>query len=189
MSNLYDKVSISSFSIDKIDISGIEEVIGHLPKNGVVDPNIAEKGLLYTLEGQNLCQEKIVQVDRWIGQLDSSKNKAWSHAALTKSKEAGYKTVKDKEWFAQADDNYIEACNELVLAKACKKWLENKASYFLAWHYALKTFLRRDYSIESASGVGYNIGQTNPEPFPSSTGSGQDNQDDLDIGGDDFEWG
>jgi hypothetical protein len=186
VSSLYDKISISNFTIESIDISGIEEVISHLPKNGVVDPNIAEKGLLYTLEGQNLCQEKIVQVDRWIGQLDSLKNKSWSQAALTKSKEAGYKTVKDKEWFAQADDDYIDACNKLVLAKACKKWLENKASYFLAWHYALKTFLRRDYSIESASGVGYNIGQTNPEPFPSGSTS---NEEDSDFGGDDFEWG
>lgn len=186
MSNLYEKVSISNFSIENIDISGIEEVIGLLPKNGVVDPNIAEKGLLYTLEGQNLCQEKIVQVDRWIGQLESLKNKAWSQAALLKAKEAGYKTVKDKEWFAQSDDDYIDSCNKLVLAKACKKWLENKAAYFLAWHYALKTFLRRDYSIETASAVGYNIGQANPEPFPSST---SDEPDSSDFGADDIEWG
>jgi hypothetical protein len=185
VSYLYEKVSISNISIENIDVSAIDEVVGHLPKNGVVDPNIAERGLLYTLEGQNLCQEKVVQVDRWIGQLESSKNKAWSVAALDKSKEAGHKTVKDKEWFAQADDDYIEACNNLVLAKACKKWLENKASYFLAWHYALKTFLKRDYSIESASGVGYNIGQDNPEPFPSSDPQSED----TDIGGDEFEWG
>ena len=188
MSTLYDKVSISGFAIENIDISGIEEVISHLPKSGIVDPNIAEKGLLYTLEGQNLCQEKIVQVDRWIGQLESSKNKAWSQAALVKAKEAGYKTAKDKEWFAQSDDDYINSCNELVLAKACKKWLENKAGYFLAWHYALKTFLKRDYSIESASGVGYNIGQANPEPFPSPSNN-RDQETDSDFGGDDFEWG
>ena len=189
MSTLYDKVSISGFAIENIDISGIEEVISHLPKSGIVDPNIAEKGLLYTLEGQNLCQEKIVQVDRWIGQLESSKNKAWSQAALVRAKEAGYKTVKDKEWFAQSDDDYINSCNELVLAKACKKWLENKAGYFLAWHYALKTFLRRDYTIESASGVGYNIGQANPEPFPSSSNNKNQEEADSDFGGDDFEWG
>lgn len=188
MSTLYDKVSISGFAIESVDISGIDEVVAHLPKNGIVDPNIAEKGLLYTLEGQNLCQEKIVQVDRWIGQLESNKNKSWSEAALVKAKDAGYKTVKDKEWFAQSDDAYISACNELVMAKACKKWLENKAGYFLAWHYALKTFLKRDYSIEAASGVGYNIGQTNPEPFPSSSSGGQI-ESDLDFGGDDFEWG
>mgnify|MGYP001169081187 FL=1 len=187
MSTLYDKVSISGFAIENIDISGIEEVVAHLPKSGIVDPNIAEKGLLYTLEGQNLCQEKIVQVDRWIGQLESSKNKAWSQAALVKAKEAGYKTVKDKEWFAQSDDDYIDSCNELVMAKACKKWLENKAGYFLAWHYALKTFLRRDYSIESASGVGYNIGQANPEPFPSKSKAAEEGFD-SDFGGDDIEW-
>ncbi len=186
MSSLYDKIYVSNFSIENIDISGIEEVVENLPKNGVVDPNIAEKGLLFTLEGQNLCQEKVVQVDRWIGQLESIKNKAWSEAALVKAKDNGYKTIKDKEWFAQSDDDYVDACNNLVLAKACKKWLENKAAYFLAWHYALKTFLKRDYSIETASGAGYNIGQTNPEPFPSRPASKED--DDLDLGGDDIEW-
>tara|TARA_Y100000287_G_scaffold171419_1_gene157854 strand:- start:8558 stop:9121 length:564 start_codon:yes stop_codon:yes gene_type:complete len=186
VSNLYDKISVSDFSIKNIDTSGIDKIINLLPKNGVVDANIAEKGLLYTLEGQNLCQEKTVQIDRWIGLLESAKNKAWSEAALVKAKEAGYKTVKDKEWFAQSDESYIDACNNLVMAKACKKWLENKAGYFLAWHYALKTFLRRDYSIESASGAGYNIGQDNPEPFPSSDASANG---DSDFGADDFEWG
>lgn len=185
MSSLYDKVSISEFSIESIDISPIEEVIDNLPRSGVIDPNIAERGLLYTLEGQNLCQEKIVQIDRWIGKLDSEKNKAWSNAALIKAKDSGYKTAKDKEWFAQSDDAYIEACNNLTLAKACKKWLENKAAYFLAWHYALKTFLKRDYSIETASGAGYNIGQSNPEPFPSRP---KNNDNDADFGCDEFDW-
>jgi len=185
MSKLHEKISINSFSIEDIDISPIEDVISLLPTNGVVDSNIAEKGLLYTLEGQNLCQEKIVQIDRWIGFLESNKNKAWSNAALHKAKEAGFKTVKDKEWHAQADDDYIDACNQLTLAKACKKWLENKASYFSGWHYALKTFLRRDYSIENASGVGYNSVGVEADPFP--TRSAEPNN----FGGDadDIEWG
>ena len=192
MSNLYDKLSISNFSLKDIDISSIEEIVDHLPKNGVVDPNIAERGLLLTLEGQNLCQEKIVQLDRLIGAIESKKNKAWSAAALTKAKEEGYKTAKDKEWFAQSDDDYIDACNSLVLAKASKKWFENKAGYFLAWHYALKTFLKRDYSIETASGVGYNIGQNNPLSFPSETSVGSPpsgGAPDDDFGGDQIEWG
>ena len=86
VSNLYDKISVSDFSIKNIDTSGIDKIINLLPKNGVVDANIAEKGLLYTLEGQNLCQEKTVQIDRWIGLLESAKNKAWSEAALVKAK-------------------------------------------------------------------------------------------------------
>ena len=185
MSKLHEKISIDAFSIEDIDISNIEKIVNLLPTNGVVDSNIAEKGLLYTLEGQNACQEKIVQLDRWIGFLESEKNKSWSQAALHKAKEAGFKTVKDKEWHAQADDDYIEACNQVILAKACKKWLENKASYFSGWHYALKTFLRRDYSIENASSVGYNNGVGESQPFP--TESGEPN----DFGGDadDIEWG
>ena len=107
MSKLHEKISINTFSIEDIDISGIEGVVDSLPTNGIVDVNIAEQCLILTLEGQNLCQEKAVQIDRWIGSLEAEKNKAWSKAALYKAKEAGFKTVKDKEWHAQADDDYI----------------------------------------------------------------------------------
>ena len=32
-------------------------------------------------------EEKVVLVDRWIGQLEGLKNKAWSSAALVKAKD------------------------------------------------------------------------------------------------------
>ena len=173
------KVSIEDFSIENIDISGIDKIIDFLPTSGVIDANIAEMGLVYTLEGQNLCQEKIAQIDRWIGLLETKKNKAWSKAALEKSKVSGYKTAKDKEWFAQADDDYSDAYNDLALAKACKKWFENKASYFSGWHYAFKTFLRRDYSIENSTNIsvgGYNNNKPETRVFPAHA-SGSDDQD------------
>lgn len=147
------RVDLSNFSIEGIDVSEIDKISDFLPKNGVIDLNIAESALALTLEGQNLCQEKIAQVDRWIGIKETEKNKAWTYAALTLAKAAGVKTAKEKEWFAQADAGYIDACNNLTLAKACKKWFENKAGYFQTWHYALKTFLKRDYSIENISGI------------------------------------
>ena len=191
MSKLHEKISIENFSIENIDISSIEAVVNLLPSNGIIDANIAERGLMFTLEGQNLCQERIVQIDRWIGFLDSEKNKAWSQAALFKAKEAGFKTVKDKEWHAQADSDYIDASNNLVLAKACKKWLENKASYFSGWHYALKTFLSRDYNIENASSIGYNNTSVSPEAFPAASIDTGNETSDNDLGGDtdEFEWG
>ena len=189
MSKLSNILSISSFSISSIDISDIEEMADKLPKNGVVDLNIAEQCMVFTLEGQNLCQEKIVLLDRWIGYLESEENKAWSDAALNKSKVAGHKTAKEKEWFAQADQDYIIAGNELTLAKACKKWFENKANYFSGWHYALKTFAKRDYGIESSSGIihrssGYQ------EAFPPKNPhyTAQDIDPDTDIA-DEIEWG
>tara|TARA_Y100000592_G_C5443014_1_gene304455 strand:- start:426 stop:998 length:573 start_codon:yes stop_codon:yes gene_type:complete len=146
-------VNIDNFSIENIDISDIENIINKLPKNGVIDINISERGLIYTLEGQNICQEHIAKVDRLISILDSKAKKAWSKAALEKSKALGHKTGKDKEWSAQADDDFIEASNELALAKACRKWFENKISYFSGWHYAFKSFLKRDYSIENATSL------------------------------------
>jgi hypothetical protein len=184
MSKLYEKLSVEAFSIKDIDIKSIEDIEAALPANGIVDLNIAERCLLLTLEGQNQCQERIVQIDRWISHLDAGKNKAWSDAALNKAVKAGHKTAKDKEWFAQADDDYIAACNKQVLAKACKKWLENKAGYFSGWHYALKTFLKRDYSIEAASSIGFGASKTEGDTFP---GNSQSN----DFGGDseEIDWG
>lgn len=181
MTSLKKILSIDNFSIESIDISDIEDIIQKLPRNGVMDLNIAENCLILTLEGQNLCQEKIVTIDRWIGSLESQSNKLWTNAALVKAKAAGYTTAKDKEWYAQADDEFIEIQSQLVLAKACKKWFENKAGYFSGWHYALKTFLKRDYGIENASGVVYRGGNVE-EPFPNA-GKSEVLVDDGDIWG------
>jgi hypothetical protein len=181
MTSLKQLLSIDNFSIESIDISDINELVEKLPRTGVLDLNIAENCLILTLEGQNLCQEKIVVIDRWIGKLESLKNKSWSNAALVKAKAAGYTTAKDKEWHAQADDEFNEVQNQLTLAKACKKWFENKAGYFSGWHYALKTFLRRDYGIENASGTAYR-GVSADEPFPYE-GKGEVLVDDGDIWG------
>ena len=177
MGKFRERVNIAGFSIEDIDLSEIDRISDFLPKNGVIDINIAESALALTLEGQNLCQERIAQVDRWIGIKETEKNKAWSYAALTLAKASGVKTAKEKEWFAQSDSTYIDACNELTLAKACKKWFENKAGYFQTWHYALKTFLKRDYFIENISGISasaYNVGTSSLPPTMKENGGSED---------------
>lgn len=148
MGKFGDKVKVDMFSVEDIDTSEIDELSEWLPRNGIIDINIAERGLVLTLHGQNICQEKIAKVDHLISIKEGKKNKAWTKAALEKASVAGHKVVKNREWFAQADDDFIEACNEVAIAKAAKKWLENKAAYFSGWHYAFKTFLKRDYSLE-----------------------------------------
>jgi hypothetical protein len=188
MSLFKDIVNINNFSIENIDISDIEELIGKLPRNGIIDINISERGLIYTLEGQNICQEHIVKIDRLISVLDSEAKKAWSKAALDKAKALGHKTGKDKEWSAQADDDYITATNELALAKACRKWFENKISYFSGWHYAFKTFIKRDYSIENATSLNISRYDSSPvkrtEPYPVKS----DEEDDDNNWGE-VDWG
>lgn len=160
MNTFGDIADIEGFSIKKLDIKEIKKIELMMPSNGIVDLNIAERGIVATLEGQNICQEKLVKVERWIGLMESKKSKAWSSAALDEAPKAGYKTGKDKEWYASSDDEYLKFQNEITLAKACKKWLENKAGYFSSWHYAFKTFLSRDYLLEK-SATNANSGYTN----------------------------
>jgi hypothetical protein len=161
MGTFKERINLDGFSIENIDLTDIDMYSKWLPKNGVIDINIAEQGLIVTLTAQNLCQEKITQVDRYIGIQESEKNKAWTQAALIDAPIEGHKTVKAKEWYAQADDDYVAICNELALARAAKKWLENKASHFSGWHYAFKTFLKRDYGLEKLGNfqpITYNVG-------------------------------
>tara|TARA_B100000579_G_C22832476_1_gene856788 strand:+ start:745 stop:1287 length:543 start_codon:yes stop_codon:yes gene_type:complete len=160
MATFEDIASLDGFSIKKLNIDDIKKVELMMPSNGIVDINIAERGIVATLEGQNLCQEKLVKVERWIGLMESKKSKAWSKAALDDAPKLGHKTGKDKEWYASSDEDYLKYQNEIVLSKACKKWLENKASYFSSWHYAFKTFLGRDYLLEKSAKVS-NYGYTN----------------------------
>jgi len=161
MSSFLKVADLSYFTIAALDTSEIDKIAAWFPKGGVVDVNIAERGMIYSLHGQNVCQEHIAKIDIWIGYKESEKNRAW-FGAIGRAKAAGYKTVKDKEWFGNADDEYIDALNELTLAKAAKKYFENKAGNFSSWHYAFKTFLNRDYSLERLGNVqsnGYNIGR------------------------------
>lgn len=163
MNNFFEKINLDGFSIETVDISEIEKLSKLLPKNQVYDLNLAEQGLISTLHGQNLCQELIAKIDYWISVKEGDKNKAWAKAALDKADISGHKAVKNREWFALADDDYITSCNNVAIAKAFKRWLENKASFFSGWHYAFKGFLKRDYILEksantpgSSTGIEYN---------------------------------
>lgn len=174
MTTFGDRIKLDSFSIENIDISEIEEVSEWLPENGVMDINIAEQGLVFTLHAQNNCQQLIAKIDRWISIKDGDKNRAWAHAALVKAGESGLKGVKNCEWFAQADDDYIEACNQLAIAKAAKKWMDNKAKNFEHWHYAFKTFLKRDYGLERLGNFQQGGGNGGMNPGGPRTGSNAD---------------
>lgn len=148
MKKFNEKINIDNFSIDNIDITYIDNVMNSLPKNHVMDLNIAEQGIIDTLHVQNFCQELIAKVDYYISVKDNERNKAFAIAALDKASAAQHTAAKNREWFAQADESYISVANEMAKAKAFKKWLENKASLFSNWHYAFKNFLKRDYVLE-----------------------------------------
>jgi hypothetical protein len=172
--NIHNNIDFNNFSVNNINVSEIDKVVAWLPTSGAFDLNIAEEGLVLTLGALNFCQDKIFLLERWAGHLESEKNRSWSKAAIDKAKAAGHSTIKLREWFAQADDDYIQVCNQLTMAKALKRWFDNKADYFSSWHYAFKTFLKRDYSIEKMSNIGYNNDMGSSRPV-SQNQNGNDN--------------
>lgn len=149
--NFGEVINTNGFSIDALDLTEIRKMAEILPRNKVIDSNIAEKYIISTIEAQDLCQEKIAQVERWIGIKKVLLDKTEAESALIRAKEAGHKTAKEKEWFIQCDELVIALRDELEKAKVAKLWLDNKIKYFSMWHYSLKAFIKRDYNIEGAS--------------------------------------
>lgn len=141
----------SGFSIENLDLTEIMKLSQSLPRTKVIDSNIAEIFIIATIEAQDLCQEKITQVERWIGQKKILLDKSEAEAALIRAKDAGHKTAKEKEWFVQCDEAVLLIKDDLDKARVCKLWLDNKVRYFSMWHYSLKAFIKRDYNIEGAS--------------------------------------
>lgn len=175
MTKFKEKISTEGFTIDEINIDEINELSNWLPKNGVFDLNIAEIGMVKSLHGQSICQEIIAKIDRLLSTKEGTKNKAFGEAYLNKSIDAGHKVVKSREVFSEADDDYIKAADEVAIAKAAKKWFENKASSFLAWHYLFKTFTLRDYKGEQ-TGNFQSSGQVSDDEDVNWTGSEGDEE-------------
>ena len=67
-------LNIDNFDVKNIDLTEIKKLESMLPKHKIMDKNIANKILDITLEGVNLCNDKIPTLDRWIGYLEGKKN-------------------------------------------------------------------------------------------------------------------
>lgn len=159
-------VNIDGFTVEGIDITTLEKLDEYLPTNGVIDLNIARNGLIMTLHAEIYCQEVIIKLERYLSVLEGEKSKAWANAVLNKAAEKGLKTDKSKEWFAEADDDYIEVLNKITIAKTAKKWFDNKASNLRGWHYTFKSLLKREYDLENTGNLQemqYNIDTQNKE--------------------------
>lgn len=183
-------MSTEDFSIETLDISEIQKISNVLPRTKVIDSNIAEKYIICTIEAQDLCQEKMIQVERWIGMKRIALDKEEAESALVRAKDAGHKTAKEKDWFVQSDQAVMDLRDELDKAKVAKIWLDNKIKYFSMWHYSLRAFIKRDYNIEKSSTYS-TFGET---PEYNSENSDSDNSRQRNgfskMGGDidDIEW-
>jgi len=135
-----------------IDLSEIKALSEALPKDGNIDLNNAEVLATKYLRGADLCAEMLAIATAYAQKADTLKKKAYSEAALNKSVKAGVKTDKSRAWFAEMDDDFIEASNKYSEAVAFVRWINNKYDSFNKMHYMCKKILDRGYTHERMAG-------------------------------------
>lgn len=140
-----------NFSPMDIDLSEIKKLSDALPKDGNIDINNAEVLATKYLRGADLCSELAAIAIAYAQKTDTLKKKAFSEAALVKAIKAGVKTDKSKAWYAEMDEDYIEAANKHSEAAAFVKWINNKYDSFVKMHYLCKKVLDRGYAHEKAA--------------------------------------
>lgn len=143
-----ETLDITSFDPLSIDTSEIKALSKSIPKDGNIDLNRAEILATKFLRGSDLCSEVMAIAVSYVGKTESDKKRAYSNAALIKSVAAGHKTDKARAWFADMDDEYIDACNKHNTAVAFVEWIEGKYKSFEKMHYLCKLILTRGYAHE-----------------------------------------
>lgn len=145
-----------------IDTSEIRVLSNAIPKDGNIDLNNAEVLATKYLRGADLCSELAAIATAFVQKADTLKKKAYSEAALTKSKAAGIKTDKSRAWFADSDDDFIDASNRYSEAVAFVKWVSSKYDSFNKMHYMCKKILDRGYAHERAAGFNGSVNSDEP---------------------------
>jgi hypothetical protein len=135
-----------------INLSDIKALSDAMPKDGNIDSNNAENLAVRYLKGADLCAELLAIATAYVQKTDTLKKKAYGNAAMIKAPKSGAKTDKSKAWFAEMDDEYIEASNKHAEALAFAKWVQAKLGSFEKMHYICKKILDRSYNHEKMSG-------------------------------------
>ncbi len=154
--------SVEGFDPMNFDTSEIRELSNALPKDGNIDLNNAEVLATKYLRGSDICSEFAAIAIAYAQKADTLKKKAYSEAALIKSKVASIKTDKSRAWFAEMDDDYIDASNRYSEAIAFAKWVNNKYDSFNKMHYMCKKILDRGYAHERMAGFNGNVDNDKP---------------------------
>ena len=173
-----------------IDTSEIRELSNLLPKDGQIDVNQAEILATRFLRAGDICGELMAIATCHVSKLETAKKRAYSEAALAKASAAGIKTDKSRQLFADADPDYIEACNRYSEALAMLKWIDSKYNSFIRAHYNAKKLLDRQYSHEQASGFNVSTDKVIEEEQRSNPNSwtDTDEQQQPEEHKDEFDW-
>lgn len=147
-----DILAPKDFNPMELDLTEIKELSDSIPSNGEVDINQAEILAAKSLRVADLCSDILSIATCYVAKCDTEKKKCYAQAALVKSSAAGIKTDKSKAWYAESDQDFIDASNKYSEALALVKWITSKHESAVRFHYLCKQMLSRNYSSEKAAG-------------------------------------
>lgn len=135
-----------------INIDEIKNLSNLIPRDGHIDLNIAEELATKFLRGMDLCSELSAMCLAQQTKKQDEKTRAYNRAIIKTVENPGIKTDKMRVAFAEVDEDYINAQNDLNEIKAFAKYIDGKFNSFKAAHYLCKNMLDRGYGHERASG-------------------------------------
>lgn len=147
---LRDSMTLDTFDPMDIDISEFRELSKELPKDVSLDLAMAEHLAVVYLRAADRCSEIHSNLIWYVGKLKIDKNTMRQKFYLL-SIDEGYKTINDRNAYAESHPDFIDVSNRLIGAEAVRKWFEDKHKWFLESHRFMKAKLKSESSLLNSS--------------------------------------
>lgn len=140
-------------NIFDLDLKEIEELSSMLPRYGVIDMNVAEELATQFLRAADILSDIFGLSLSWEGRMMAQKQRAWGEAFYIKATSSGIKTAKEKEAFADSNDEFIKWSNKATDAQAFRKYIETKYQTFIKAHHLAKSVWETSTKQEQYGGA------------------------------------
>ena len=148
---LKESLDLDRFDPMDIDISEFQNLSKEMPKDNNLDLAMAEHLAIIYLRAADRCSEINSSLIWYTQKLKLDKNTTRQKLYLLASGE-GYKTIGDRNAYAESHQDYITISDKLVRAETVKKWFEDKHKWFLESHRFMKAKLKSESQHMISSG-------------------------------------
>lgn len=142
----------NEITVFDLDLSEIEKVCAMIPKGGVIDMHVAEELATQFIRAADMLSELHLIIMRWEGKAITRKKKAWGEAFYIRATKKGIKTAKEKEAYADSDDEYVLWSDRATEAQAAKKYIEQKYNTLIKAHHLAKSAWEANKDQEKFAG-------------------------------------
>jgi len=150
-------LNLEGFDPLAIDISEFNELAQSMPRDANLDIPNADKLAAQYLRAADRCSEILSTLTLLEARTRGNKNTVRQRLFLA-ARDAGYKTVKEREAYSESHEDFINAENTYNEAYVAKKNFENRHDWFLKAHQYMKERLRGEYKHQRMSGFSETIG-------------------------------